>query len=190
MKKPVLTFKPEDSVGYLLRITSRAFQRAFQERIEQDGINIGMWFYLRALWEQDGLTQRELSRRVETMDPSTGLALTKMERQGLIYRSTDKSDRRKRYIYLTEKAKKIREKLIRHAMELHEFATGELSAHEEEVLRVALMKIRERLRNVPEPEQGEVRRQRPAPIRVAGRAGPARRAVKSAGRRERFERPR
>ena len=66
-------------------LAHRSFQRAFQERIEQDGVTIGMWFYLRALWEKDGVTQRELSQSVETMDPSTGSALAKMERLGLIY---------------------------------------------------------------------------------------------------------
>jgi DNA-binding MarR family transcriptional regulator len=140
-------FQPEDSVGYLLRITSRAFTRAFQQRIEQDGLTIGMWFYLRALWEQDGLTQRELSQRVETMDPSTGSALAKMERLGLIYRSQDERDGRKRYIHLTKKGRGLRDKLIRHAVELHEFATEGLEPGEVDALRVSLMKIRERLKS-------------------------------------------
>lgn len=180
-KKPATIFRPEDSVGYLLRITSRAFQRAFQERIEQDGVTIGMWFYLRALWEKDGVTQRELSQSVETMDPSTGSALAKMERLGLIYRSTNKSDRRKRYIYLTEKAKKMREKLIRHATELNYFVTEELSTREEEILRATLMKIRERLKKDPAFQRVEFGG-RSGAIEIGAAARSARSAVRSSRR--------
>lgn len=138
----ILSFRPDDSVGYLLRMTSRAFTRAFQERIEQEGITIGMWYYLRALWEQDGLTQSELSQKVGTMDPSTGSALNKMERLGLIYRSNDTSDRRKRYIYLTEKAKKNREVFLRHAVELQDVVERILTRKEELQLRKTLTKLR------------------------------------------------
>lgn len=145
-RMPVHAFKPEDSVGYLLRITSRSFNRAFRERIEQEGVNIGMWFYLRALWEEDGLTQRELSQRVGTMDPSTGLAIAKMERQGLIYRKTVPSDQRKRYIYLSPRAKRLRTKLIRHAIDLHEFTTEGLTKEQVATLRTVLHHIRERLK--------------------------------------------
>jgi len=123
-------------------MTSRAFTRAFQERIEQEGITIGMWYYLRTLWEQDGLTQSELSQKVGTMDPSTGSALNKMERLGLIYRSNDTSDRRKRYIYLTEKAKKNREIFLRHAVELQDVVERILTRKEEAQLRKTLTKLR------------------------------------------------
>lgn len=146
-KSPVLTFKPDDSVGYLLRMTSRAFTRAFQVRIEQDGITIGMWYYLRALWEEDGLTQSELSQKVETMDPSTGSALRKMERLGLIYRSADRKDRRKWHIFLTDKAKKNRGKYLRHSVELQDFVKRILTSKEEIMLRAILKKLRESLKN-------------------------------------------
>jgi DNA-binding MarR family transcriptional regulator len=140
-------FKREESLGYLLRSTERAFTRAFQARIEQEGMTIGMWYYLRALWEQDGVTQRELSQRVGTMDPSTGSALAKMERLGLIYRSPDATDRRKRYIFLTEKARNDRDRLVRHAVELQDFATAEFSPREEQRLRQSLTKLRERVKH-------------------------------------------
>lgn len=145
-RKPVHAFKPDDSVGFLLRITSRSFNKAFRERIEQDGVTIGMWFYLRALWEEDGLTQRELSRRVGTMDPSTGSAIAKMERQGLIYRTADPADQRKRYIYLSPRGRRLRTKLIRHAIDLHEFTTQGLTKEELANLRSVLGHIRERLK--------------------------------------------
>ncbi len=47
-----------------------------------------------------GYIERDVFWCCETMAPSTGSALRKMERLGLIYESEDKADDRKRYIYL------------------------------------------------------------------------------------------
>ena len=80
-------FPPDQSVGYLVREAHRAFLRALSARVSRHGVSIGMWYFLRALWEEDGLTQRELSRRVKMMEPTTATALESMERCGLISRT-------------------------------------------------------------------------------------------------------
>jgi hypothetical protein len=78
------------SVGYQIRATHRALQRFLLLKIEPHGVTLGMWYFLRALWTEDGLTQRELSRRVGTMEPTTLSAIVKMERIGLVKRSRNK----------------------------------------------------------------------------------------------------
>ncbi len=65
----------ERSVGYQIRRTHRLVQRALQVRIEPHRVSLGMWYFLRALWDEDGLTQRELSTRVGTMEPTTMAAI-------------------------------------------------------------------------------------------------------------------
>lgn len=96
---------------------------------------------------QDGLTQTELSQKVGTMDPSTGSALNKMERLGLIYRSIDSSDRRKRYVHLTAKARKNREVFLRHSVELQDVVERILTRAEEAQLRKTLTKLREHIKS-------------------------------------------
>ena len=49
-----------DSVGYQLRVTHRALQRYLQAMIQPHGITIGMWYFLRALWDEDGQTHPAL----------------------------------------------------------------------------------------------------------------------------------
>ena len=56
-------FDPEDTIGFLIWAANRAMNREFSERIAQHGVTLGLWPFLRALWEADGLTQRELSDR-------------------------------------------------------------------------------------------------------------------------------
>jgi DNA-binding MarR family transcriptional regulator len=83
-----------------------------------------MWYFLRALWEENGLTQSELSRRVGTMEPTTLTAIQTMQRSGLVKRVRNKEDRRKLHIYLTPKANELKIQLLPIAREVVEQATG------------------------------------------------------------------
>jgi DNA-binding MarR family transcriptional regulator len=83
-----------------------------------------MWYFLRALWEEDGLTQSELSRRVGTMEPTTLTAIQTMQRNGLVKRVPNKQDRRKLSIYLTPKANELRKQLLPIARGVVEQATS------------------------------------------------------------------
>src|SRR5215467_9483201 len=60
-----------DSFGYLMRQTNRYFVRTLQMLIEHHGITTAQWYFLRVLWEQDGLSQVELSSRVGLTTPTT-----------------------------------------------------------------------------------------------------------------------
>ncbi len=100
------------NVGYLVREVHRAFTRVLQERISIHGVSMGQWFFLCALWEKDGLTQRELSQKVGMMEPTTVTALNGMERRGLVERVRNVNDRRKVNIYLTPKGMALRDVLL------------------------------------------------------------------------------
>src|ERR1700720_427155 len=107
-----------ESVGYQIRSTHRALQRFLQLKIEPHGVTLGMWYFLRALWNEDGLNQRELSRRVGTMEPTTLSAILNMEKKGLVRRVQDRHDRRKWHIHLTSKGRNFKGKLIPLAREV------------------------------------------------------------------------
>lgn len=63
---------------------------------------------LMTLWRQDGLKVNELGRRAG-LEPSTmtGL-LDRMERDNMLYRAPDPSDRRAQLIYLTNAGRKVK----------------------------------------------------------------------------------
>ena len=98
----------DESVGYQIRQTQRLVQRYLQQKIEPYGVTPGMWYFLRALWHQDGMTQRELSLVVGTMEPTTLTAIKSMERRGLVRRVKNADDRRKINIYLTRRGHALR----------------------------------------------------------------------------------
>jgi len=137
---PILT-----SVGYQIRSTHRTLQRFLQLKIEPYGVTLGIWYFLRALWDEDGLTQRELSRRVGTMEPTTLSAILSMEHRGLVRRVRNKKDRRKMHVYLTPKARRLKKDLIPVAKDVVAIAVHGLSAGEIRALLGALAEIQRNL---------------------------------------------
>jgi MarR family transcriptional regulator, organic hydroperoxide resistance regulator len=105
-------FPPQLSSGYLVRDAHRAFQRLLERRIAAYGVTRGQWYFLRVLWISDGLSQRELSARVGMMEPTTVIALRSMERAALVRRVRSAVDRRKVEVWLTAKAKRLRNELL------------------------------------------------------------------------------
>jgi uncharacterized protein (DUF4415 family) len=53
--KSVVDLPLDRSVGYQVRATNRAFQTRLREQVERFGVSPGMWYFLRLLWQEDGL---------------------------------------------------------------------------------------------------------------------------------------
>jgi DNA-binding MarR family transcriptional regulator len=118
------------SLGYLVRDANRAFQRLLERRIAPHGVTRGQWYFLRVLWEQDGLSQRELSTRVGMMEPTTVIALRGMEKAGLIRRARSADDRRVTLVRLTSKAKRLRNRLLKLSQSVNEQGAAGIEAAE------------------------------------------------------------
>lgn len=123
-------FPLAESSGFLVRDANRAFQRLLEKRIASFGLKRGQWYFLRVLWGEDGLSQRELSARVGTMEPTTVIALRSMEKAGLIRRVRSESDKRKAQVWLTPKAERLRDELLAVARAITDAAEQGVSRDE------------------------------------------------------------
>ena len=132
---------PTNSIGYLTRIAFRAFSRALEVRTSPHGVSAGQWRFLRVLWQEDGLTQRELSRRVGMREPTTVIALKSLERSGFVVRSKSDEDRRKVHVFLTPEAKALHPVLMPAVAEVNAVALAGLTDAEVAVLRKALTQV-------------------------------------------------
>jgi MarR family transcriptional regulator, organic hydroperoxide resistance regulator len=141
--EPSLPFS--DSVGYQLRVTHRAMQRYLQAMIQPHGITIGMWYFLRALWDEDGQTQRELSRRIGTSEPTTLNAIAAMERIGLVTRDRDKTDGRKLNVLLTEKGWRLKIELLPLAIHVVQTATVDFTDEQRTAFLASLAAVQRNL---------------------------------------------
>jgi DNA-binding MarR family transcriptional regulator len=137
--------RPDNSAGYLVRDTHLLFAKALRTRLQSHQITPGQWYFLRALWDEEGLSQRELSRRVGTTEPTTVSALRLLARSGMIERVRNPKDRRTINIYLTDKARDMKSELMPVAIEVNDLATAGLSRDEFLQLRDLLQKMRNNL---------------------------------------------
>jgi len=133
------------SVGYQVRLTHRLIQRYLQQKIEPHGVTLGMWYFLRALWETDGLTQRELSTIVGTMEPTTLTAIKAMERDGIVTRVRNEDDRRKINIHLTKRGRELKKELLPLAREVVSTAVLNFAPDDQDTLLRLLNTIQNNL---------------------------------------------
>jgi DNA-binding MarR family transcriptional regulator len=134
-------YPPAQSSGYLVRDAHRAFQRLLEKRIAPFGVTRGQWYFLRVLWSQDGVSQRELSTRVGMMEPTTVIALRGMEKAGLIRRVRSIDDKRKAQVWLTAKAKRLRPRLLALARRINDEALEGVTRDELAAFRRAIAKM-------------------------------------------------
>ena len=119
-----------NSVGYLVNNLARLLVEVLRKRIAPLGIVPGQFPTLLALWEKDGLTQKELLALVDIEQATLANTLTRMERDGLIIRKEHPADARARTIHLTEQGHSIRDEAYQAAMQINEEVLADLSDEE------------------------------------------------------------
>jgi DNA-binding MarR family transcriptional regulator len=104
-----MAFDKTRSAGFLANHMARLFAKGLQQNIKPLGLAPAQFMTLLALWEKDGLTQRELVERLDVEQATMANTLTRMERDGLIQRRAHPEDGRSQSIHLTPKAVALRE---------------------------------------------------------------------------------
>ena len=167
MQKPIDLRR--ERLAHIVKVTMRAFHRALQMRLAEHGVSIGHWTYLRALWQTDGLTQRELSEEAGVSDPTTFTAVKAMERRGYVVRRTVEGDRRKRRVFLTARGRALEAKLVPLAEDVNAVAVRSLSATDVAKARRTLLALLDNL-NADEARADNGGRRVPS-TRELGRVG-------------------
>jgi DNA-binding MarR family transcriptional regulator len=135
------TFVIHDSIGYLLAVNARLLQRVMTARMAANGVMHAHWSIMLALWAGDGISQKELSRRVAIEGPTLTRALERMESEGLVRRKRDRGDARQVVVSLTPKSRDYRDKLLPIAVEEQDRATSALTEPERQILVMLLRKL-------------------------------------------------
>jgi len=136
---------PDDRLAHLVKDVSRALIKALQTRLAEHGVSFGHWSFLRVLWEQDGLTQRELSEQAGVMEPTTFTALKAMEKQGYVTRDQMPENRRKVFVHLTPLGRALRDRLVPLAEEVNRISIAGVPAADVAATRRTLLAVIENL---------------------------------------------
>lgn len=134
-----MQFLKTRSAGFLANHMARLFAKGLHERIRPLGLAPAQFMTLLELWEADGITQSDLTRRLDVEQATMANTLTRMERDGLIERRSVPEDGRSQTIHLTERAKALREPATSAARQVNDTA---LSGLDEEERRLFLDLLR------------------------------------------------
>ncbi len=121
-----------DSLGYQLGLLNRLYDRCLQDALKEFGVAPGQFAPLVMLFEEDGLTQAELCRRINVEQPTMANTLDRMERDGLIRRKADTDDRRRSHVFLTPRAKDIQAQVMEAARAVSNRTVARMSAGEQD----------------------------------------------------------
>lgn len=131
----------DDRMAHLIRYVARGLTRSLQLRLAQHDLQFGLWVYLRILWDNDGLTQRELSDRAGLMQSTTHTALAKLEAKGYVTRHHPDGDRKKRIVHLTPAGRAARKLLEPLAEEVNATSMTGIAPEEVDLVRRVLLQM-------------------------------------------------
>ncbi len=136
---------PDDRLAHLIRDVARMQMRALQQRLAMHDVSFGHWTFLRILWVNDGLTQRELSESAGVMEPTTFSAVKAMEATGLIERRQLAGNRKNVHVFLTDKGRALEPLLVPMAEEVNAVSMRGMPPRTIDTVRKALLGMIENL---------------------------------------------
>ncbi len=134
-------FRCEQSLGYQINLLGRLFARALERRLAPHGVALGQFPLLLMLWEEQGITQSEIARRLTLEQPTVANTLKRMERDGLVAFAPDPENRRQVLVTLTDKGRALENPLIAEAVAVNSRAAARFNAGEQAQVMAMLEKM-------------------------------------------------
>ena len=136
--------KFDETISYMLAKVTTAFRSALERHMAVIGLHGGQIFVLLELWNQDGLRQIDLAKRLDLSAPTVNKMLRGMVQVHLVTVSgLDDDDRRSKRVFLTQQGFEMRQKVERQWLELE----GECLAGLTETERLVLFEVLGKLRS-------------------------------------------
>ncbi|WP_019274296.1 MarR family winged helix-turn-helix transcriptional regulator [Vibrio coralliilyticus] len=131
------TFDRQSSFGWLINVVANDAAKTFDTELKKHGLTLALWPTLMCLWEEEGVTQRDIAQKSKVENSTTTRTLDKLENLGLVERQPDPNSRRAFRIYLTDEGRALKETLVPIPMAINQKLLSSLE-HEErdEIIRL------------------------------------------------------
>lgn len=136
-----MKFRLDDSLGFILNKVNTKLKNEFLQQLKENDVTPEQWAILCRLWEQEGITPKELSDLTCKDKPNTNRILEKLITKKLVVRNSHPVDKRAFQIFLTDSGWALREQLIPKANQLLEKATMGMEEHKVIELKKMLNQI-------------------------------------------------
>ena len=133
-----------ENILWLLKQAFYFSLTSVNDAISAHGVSTAQIGVLRQLSNEPGLSGAELARRLLISPQGVQLALTALERRGLVERKQDPQHKRILQAYLTDEGRDVAAVVVSEAVAAHDQVFGVLTTEEQEALRDLLGRIVEK----------------------------------------------
>jgi MarR family transcriptional regulator for hemolysin len=134
-----------DSLDFLIRDTRLRLYKYIEQKITSLGMPLRVWFPLRVLAQNEGITQRELGQILGFGDAHAGVIVGVMVKHKLVTRKPSRVDKRRINLFLTPEGKKMVQAALRRMRAINAQIVAGFTASEARMLQTLLTRAHENL---------------------------------------------
>jgi MarR family transcriptional regulator, organic hydroperoxide resistance regulator len=128
--------------------TAGEFNKLYSSVLQPFGLTYPQYLVLLALWEQDGVTLKELGEKLNLGTGTLTPMVSRMEANNWVRKERSKEDERKVYIYLQEKAVEEKQTITSKVAEVIQSCQIELDEYEKLMQQLNALQKKMRSRKV------------------------------------------
>jgi DNA-binding MarR family transcriptional regulator len=130
-----------DNILWLLKQAFYFSLTSVNEAVSEHGVSTAQIGVLRQLSNEPGLSGAELARRLLISPQGVQLALTALEKRGLVQRKKDPQHGRILQAFLTDRGREVAAAVVQDAIAAHDRVFGVLTSAEQRTLRELLGRV-------------------------------------------------
>ncbi|SDK96520.1 transcriptional regulator, MarR family [Clostridium cochlearium] len=134
-------FDLDTCLGFITNNVAKEIAECFNDRLNLVGITRVQWIALYYLGEGETISQCELAEKMGIKASSVARLIDRMEREEYVLRKRSDEDKRRVDLYITDKGKKLREKLLPEGEKMSKLVSKGISDEEIEIFKKVLKKM-------------------------------------------------
>ncbi|OCH15145.1 MULTISPECIES: MarR family winged helix-turn-helix transcriptional regulator [unclassified Aliivibrio] len=134
-------FDRQSSFGWMINVIANQASKNFEAELKQHGLTVALWPTMMCLWEEEGVTQRDIAEKSKVENSTTTRTLDKLEKLGLVERQVDPNSRRSFRIYLTDEGRALKETLLPIPVKVNKEVLSSLDLKEQKEMIRLLQKM-------------------------------------------------
>ncbi|PKF48929.1 MarR family transcriptional regulator [Enterovibrio nigricans] len=134
-------FDRQTSFGWLINVVAGQAEKHLDAELKKHGLTVALWPTMMCLWEEEGVTQRQIAQKAKVESSTTTRTLDKLEKLELVERRADPDSRRNYRIFLTQKGKDLRPHVSHLPVDINTALLGSLDDKEKTRLIGLLQKV-------------------------------------------------
>ncbi|MDD1782565.1 MarR family transcriptional regulator [Enterovibrio sp. ZSDZ35] len=137
----VSEFDRQTSFGWLINVVAGQAEKHLDAELKKHGLTVALWPTMMCLWEEEGVTQRQIAQKAKVESSTTTRTLDKLEKLELVERRADPDSRRNYRIFLTQKGKDLQPHVAHLPVDINAVLLASLDDSEQAQLVGLLQKV-------------------------------------------------